>query len=107
MMAADAMMNGLSTDGLSLLDSVNVHTGLAGFDEKIKVAPKNPKLLVCKLQSSAYKFAWALIPLLLPFMWLIFAWRQDYKLYDQAIFVTYSLSFVMALLVASLGVPKR
>jgi hypothetical protein len=31
-----------------------------------------------KLQSSAYKFAWALIPLSLPFMWLIFAGRRNY-----------------------------
>jgi len=105
MTAADAMMNGLSTDGLSTddlsgPDSINVHTGVAGFDEKIKAALKNPKLLVYKLQSSAYKFAWALIPLSLPFMWLIFAWRRNYKLYDHAIFVTYSLSFVMVLLVA-------
>ena len=115
MTAADAMMTGLSTDGLSTdglsrPDSVNVHTALAGFDEKIKAALKNPKLLIYKLQSSAYKFARALIPMSLPFMWLIFAWRRDYKLYDHAIFVTYSLSFVMVLLVAmalvaSLGVP--
>jgi len=115
MTAADAMMTGLSTDGLSTdglsrPDSVNVHTALAGFDEKIKAALKNPKLLIYKLQSSAYKFARALIPMSLPFMWLIFAWRRDYKLYDHAIFVTYSLSFVMVLLVAmalvaSLGIP--
>jgi hypothetical protein len=83
MTAADAMMNGLSTDGLStdglsLPDSINVHTGVAGFDEKIKAALKNPKLLMYKLQSSAYKFAWALIPLSLPFMWLIFAGRRNY-----------------------------
>lgn len=115
MTAADAMMNGLSTDGLStdglsLPDSINVHTGVTGFDEKIKAALKNPKLLMYKLQSSAYKFAWALIPLSLPFMWLIFAGRRNYKLHDHAIFVTYSLSFVMVLLVAmavvaSLGAP--
>lgn len=110
MTAADAMMNNLSTDGLSLRDSINVHTGVAGFDEKIKAALKNPKLLMYKLQSSAYKFAWALIPLSLPFMWLIFAWRRNYQLYDHAIFVTYSLSFVMVLLAAmalvtSLGAP--
>ena len=33
-------------------------------------------------------------------MWLLFAWRRQYKLYDHAVFVTYSLSFVMVLLVA-------
>jgi hypothetical protein len=33
-------------------------------------------------------------------MWLIFAWRRQYKLYEQVVFVTYWLSFVMALLVS-------
>ena len=98
--AADAMVNGVSPEALSLPEDMNLHTGVASFDEKIKATLKNPKLLLYKLQSSAYKFAWALIPLSLPFMWLIFAWRRQYKLYDHAIFVTYSLAFVMVLLVA-------
>lgn len=108
--AAYAIMNSLSTNSLPLPESVNVHTGLSSFDEKIKSALKNPKLLLYKLQSSGYKFARALIPLSLPFVWLIFAWRREYKLCDPATFVTYSLSFVIALLVvmavfASLGAP--
>ncbi len=98
--AADAVMNGISPEALSLPGAADIHTGSSTFDEMAKAALKNPKLLLYKLQSSAYKFAWALIPLSLPFMWLIFAWRRQYKLYDHAIFVTYSLSFVMVLLVA-------
>jgi hypothetical protein len=98
--AADAMVNGISPEALSLPGAMDVNTGSSTFDDMAKAALKNPKLLVYKLQSSAYKFAWALIPLSLPFMWLIFAWRRQYKLYDHAIFVTYSLSFVMVLLVA-------
>ncbi len=77
-----------------------IDTGSKAFDNKVRNALKNPKLLLYKLQSSAYKFAWALIPLSLPFIWLIFAWQRQYKLYDHAVFVTYSLSFVMVLLVA-------
>ena len=98
--AASAMVNGISPDALTLPNNVKVHTGSKDFDEKARESLKNPKLLLYKLQSSAYKFAWALIPLSLPFMWLIFAWRRQYKLYDHAVFVTYSLSFVMVLLVA-------
>lgn len=56
--------------------------------------------MLYKLQSSAYKFAWALIPMSLPFMWLMFTWKRQYKLYDHAVFVTYSLCFVMQLLIA-------
>jgi len=98
--AAAAMVNGVSPETLTLPDAIKVDTGDKNFDAKVKEASKNPKLLLYKLQSSAYKFAWALIPLSLPFMWLIFAWRRQYRLYDHAVFVTYSLSFVMVLLVA-------
>ena len=98
--AASAMVDGVSPEALTLPADMNINTGDKAFDGKVKDALKNPKLLLYKLQSSAYKFAWALIPLSLPFMWLIFAWRRQYKLYDHAVFVTYSLSFVMVLLVA-------
>jgi hypothetical protein len=108
--AATAMVNGVTPETLNLPGALSVHTGDKAFDEKVKAGLKNPKLLAYKLQSSAYKFAWALIPLSLPFMWLIFAWRRQYKLYDHAVFITYSLSFVMVLLVsmallAAAGVP--
>lgn len=69
-------------------------TGSARLDEAIKKANENPNLLLYKLQSNAYKFSWALIPLSVPFVWLLFFWRRKFKLYDHAIFVTYSLSFM-------------
>lgn len=71
------------------------------LDSAIKEAQKNPDLLVYKLQSSAYKYSWALIPLSTPFVWLLFFWKREYKMYDHAIFVTHSLTF-MLLLVAAL-----
>jgi hypothetical protein len=65
---------------------------------------KNPDLLLYKLKTNAYKFSWALIPLSAPFMWLLFFWRRGIHLYDHAIFVTYSISFMMLLfIVLSLG----
>lgn len=57
----------------------------------------NPELFFFKVQSKAYKFAWALIPLSLPFMWLLFPRRRDLSFYDHAVFVTYSLAFAMLL----------
>jgi hypothetical protein len=100
--AASKFASGKALEGLpqALPKDVHVNVGWVSADERVNEALKNPKLLLYKLQSSAYKFAWALIPLSLPFMWVIFAWRRQYKLYDHAIFVTYSLSFVMVLLVA-------
>jgi hypothetical protein len=65
----------------------------------IREAQQNPGLLFYKVKTNIYKFSWALIPLSLPFMWLLFFWRRDVHMYDHAIFVTYSLSFMMLLLV--------
>jgi len=82
---------------------VNINTGDKSLDAKIKHALANPQLLLYKLQSSAYKFSWALIPLSVPFLWLMFAWRREFKVYDHAVFVTYSLSFMSLLLIALSG----
>lgn len=60
-------------------------------------AVKNPQLLLYKVQSNAYKFAWALIPLSVPFVWLLFFWKREFKLFDHAVFVTYSLCFMLTL----------
>lgn len=61
---------------------------------------KNPGLMLYKLQSNGYKFSWLLIPLSIPFLWLMFAWRRQFKAYDHAVFVTYSLSFMSLLFIA-------
>ncbi|WP_073974156.1 DUF3667 domain-containing protein [Erythrobacter donghaensis] len=75
-------------------------TGIAFLDEGIiKKWQKNPSLMFYKLQSNGYKFSWLLIPLSLPFLWLMFAWRRQYKAYDHAIFITYSLSFMSLLFI--------
>src|SRR5205085_2215779 len=46
----------------------------------------NPGLMAYKLQSNTYKFSWLLIPLSVPFVWLLFAWRRRYGPYDHAVF---------------------
>lgn len=61
----------------------------------VEQASDNPALLAYKLKTTGYKFSWALIPLSVPFMWLLFFWRRDIHAYDHAIFVTYSISFMM------------
>lgn len=88
----------------------NVHTGWPALDDGIRKANKNPELALYKLQSSAYKYSWALIPISVPFVALLFLWRRGFKLYDHAIFVTYSLAFMMLLvttvsLLAMIGAP--
>jgi hypothetical protein len=67
--------------------------------ESLNQANNNPGLLIYKLKINSYKFSWALIPLSLPFLWLMFFWRRDIHLYDHAIFATYSISFMMLLVI--------
>lgn len=73
-------------------------TGWEPLDKAVAKAEANPALLFYKLQSNAYKFSWALIPISLPFVWMLFLhrrrYRRDYGAYDHLIFVTYSISFM-------------
>jgi hypothetical protein len=72
-----------------------------GLNEALGSAAKNPELLFYKLKTNAYKFSWALIPISVPFVWLLFPLSRRFKLYDHTVFVTYSLCFMMLLLAAS------
>lgn len=71
--------------------------GAAQLNKAVKHASENPQLLLYKIQSNAYKFSWALIPISTPFVWLLFFWRWRFKMFDHAVFVTYSLTFMMLL----------
>jgi hypothetical protein len=80
-------------------DIVNVNTGWHALDHGIEKWKKNPALMIYKLQSSIYKFSWLLIPLSLPFVWLLFFWKRQYKLYDHTVFITYSIAFMSLLFI--------
>lgn len=88
--------------GLGPLETMEFNaTGIAWLDEGIvKKWQKNPGLMLYKLQANGYKFSWLLIPLSIPFVWLMFAWRRRFKAYDHAVFVTYSLAFMSLLFIA-------
>lgn len=79
-------------------------TGWPRLDKGIAKANANPDLLFYKLQTNAYKFSWALIPLSVPFVWLLFLhrrrYRQEFGAYDHTVFVTYSITFMSMLLMA-------
>lgn len=81
---------------------LNSVEGDALFKAAYSKARENPELLVYKLKNNAYKFSWALIPLSVPFLWLLFPFSRRFRLYDHIVFVTYSLSFMSLLLVAGL-----
>lgn len=75
-------------------------TGVGLVDSLVEKWRSNPSLMLYKLQTNGYKFSWLLIPLSIPFVWLLFAWKRRFKAYDHAIFVTYSLSFMSLLFIA-------
>lgn len=74
--------------------AAQAHTGWHALDHGIEKWQKNPALMMYKLQSASYKFSWLLIPLSVPFLWALFFWKRQYKLYDHAVFVTYSITFM-------------
>jgi hypothetical protein len=57
-------------------------------------AAENPDLTLYKMKSSAYKFAFMLVPISLPFLWVMFFWRKGVTMYDHTIFTLYGLSFL-------------
>jgi hypothetical protein len=88
---------GNPTDSKAMV--TNLRTGVAFIDHGIEKANANPRLVLYKLQANAYKFAWALIPLSLPFMWMLFPFSRRFHSYDHFVFVTYSISFMLLLFV--------
>lgn len=58
---------------------------------------ENPQLAIYKAQTNAYKFSWMLIPISVPFVWLLFAFNRRFRGYDHTVFATYSITFMIAL----------
>ena len=73
-----------------------------GFTDSINAAwqkaTTNPDLAFYKVQSSAYKYSWLLIPLSVPFVWILFPFSRRFRIYDHTVFVTYSLCFMLMML---------
>lgn len=81
------------------LRSTPVNTGHPRLDAAIRRAVDNPELTLYKLKNTAYKFSFMLVPISLPFLWLMFFWRRDIAVYDHAVFSLYSLSFMSLLFI--------
>lgn len=94
------VLEGGAVPATSVIDTDLEGTGLTWLDKTlIKKWKSNPGLMLYKMQANGYKFSWLLIPLSLPFVWAMFAWRRQFKAYDHAVFVTYSLSFMSLLFI--------
>jgi Protein of unknown function (DUF3667) len=81
----------------------NGDLGSKTLNEKAELALKNPELVLYKIQGKAYKLSFLLVPLSLPWLWLMFAWKRGVRLYDHAVFALYSISFMSLLFVLGSG----
>ena len=65
----------------------------------VRGVQRDPKGSMASVQDATSKYSWLLIPLSVPFLWLLFPFSRRYRLYDHGVFVTYSLSFMMILVI--------
>ena len=113
----EAKAAGPRSDGLEagtwqagLADAVhdgNVRIGFGDkkLQEKVLHKLANPDFAVYKIQQTAYKFAFLLVPLSIPFVWLLFVWKRGFTWYDHGVFVLYSLTFmaILTMVVMAMG----
>ncbi|WGM32148.1 DUF3667 domain-containing protein [Brevundimonas sp. NIBR11] len=114
----EAKTRGPRTDGLTpgswqsyMADAVhdgNVTIGIGDkkMQEKILHKLANPDFALYKVQQTAYKFAFLLVPLSIPFVWLLFAWKRGFTWYDHGVFVLYSLTFMAMLTMLIAGLAR-
>ncbi len=90
-----------ATDGSTFgpTQMINLKTDIAALDEAFEKANANPQLTRYKMKSAATKYTFLLVPLSMPFLWLMFFWKRGVTMYDHAVFVLYSLSFMALLFV--------
>ncbi len=89
-------------------EDAKVQSDIPAVDKALKDFKTNPALVLYKLQNNAYKFSWALIPISVPFVWLLFPFSRRFGIYDHTVFVTYSLCFMTLLAVIfTLGIAAR
>ena len=84
---------------------VDVNLGNEALNKRITKKLLNPDLAIYKIQQTAYKFSFLLIPISIPFVALLFLWRRGFTLYDHGVFVLYSLTAmsILGMIVSILG----
>jgi hypothetical protein len=82
-----------------------INTGIPRVDAAARFALANPQFTLYKLKSAASQYSFMLVPISLPFLWLMFFWKRGVTMFDHAVFTLYGLSFMALLVVvaASLG----
>ncbi|HYD28642.1 DUF3667 domain-containing protein [Brevundimonas sp.] len=77
---------------------IKVSLGNEHLNKTVTKKLLNPDLAIYKIQQTAYKFSFLLIPISIPFVALLFLWRRGFTLYDHGVFVLYSLTAMSILM---------
>ena len=111
LVGAEAALDGIRTgkdnklpDEIASGDGVTTGAAASTLNQAWRDAKANPELAMYKVQSSAYKYSWLLIPLSVPFVWLLFPFSRRFHIYDHTVFVTYSLCFMLIVLAAATAI---
>lgn len=71
--------------------------GDPSLEKKLRTAFANPEFVAYKMKQKGYKLSFLLVPLSLPWLILMFAWKRNVKTYDHVVFLLYSISFMSML----------
>ncbi|BBD99254.1 DUF3667 domain-containing protein [Sphingobium amiense] len=94
---------GVASDISRSLEAEGLTGGVARtVGRAVNAAAENPDFAYYKLKANAYKFSWALILISLPFLWLLFPFSRRFKMYDHAVYITYSIAFMSLLFSGSM-----
>ena len=109
-LARDLRTRGV-TEATFSRSKTTINSKVPWIEEAYHRAKQNPELLLYKLKSDSYKWSWAIIPLSVPFLWLMFPFSRRFRVYDHVVFVTYSLCFMTlaiaaGTLIAAVGFPQ-
>ena len=98
----DLLFEAFNAMGLLESAAFALETIRKGHPEEAKLLHKleNPDLALYKIKQTLYKFAFLLVPISLPFLWLLFFWKRGVTLFDHTVYILYSLSFVSLLFIA-------
>lgn len=88
---------------------MTIKTGSPRLDAQIANALKNPDFIFYKMKQKGYKLSFLLVPLSLPWLWLVFLGKKGVASYDHVVFLLYSIGFMSILflvgaILVSLGI---
>ena len=92
------------TEAILKSEKTSFRSSIPWIEQAYHKARQNPQLLLYKLKTNSYKWSWALIPLSVPFLWLVFPFSRRFRTYDHVVFITYSLCFMSLLVVLATAI---